>query len=80
MLKLGNYNTDYINSVYVTEGYSDFINCNAASLVTTEGQNIVTSPYGKVYFLDNKLEFSGIKLAESLRFLVFQLQSSFKVT
>jgi len=42
MLKLGNYNTDYINSVYVTEGYSDFINCNAASLASPEGQSIVT--------------------------------------
>ena len=42
MLKLGNYNTDYINSVYVPEGYSDFINCNAALLATPEGQNIVT--------------------------------------
>ena len=27
--------------------------------------NIVTFPYRKAYILDNKLEFSGIKLAES---------------
>ena len=41
MLKLGNYNTDYITSAYVTEGYSDFTNCHAASLATNEGQNLV---------------------------------------
>ena len=41
MLKLGNYNTDYITSAYVTEGYSDFTNCNAANLVGEEGQKVV---------------------------------------
>ena len=42
MLKLGNYNADYITSAYVTEGYSDFTNCNAGLLQTDEGKNIVT--------------------------------------
>ena len=42
MLKLGNYNTDYITSAFVTEGYCDFINCHAASLATNEGQNLVS--------------------------------------
>ena len=39
--KLGNFNTDYITSAFVSEGYCDFINCNAASLATSDGQNIV---------------------------------------
>ena len=30
--KLGNFNTDYITSAYVSEGYNDFTNCNAANL------------------------------------------------
>ena len=33
--------------------------------------NFVTLPYRKVYFLDNKREFSGIRIAESKGFSVF---------
>ena len=39
--KLGNLNTDYITSVFVSEGYTDFTNCNAANLVGAEGEKVV---------------------------------------
>ena len=39
--KLGNFNTDYITSAFVSEGYSDFTNCNAANLVSEEGTKVV---------------------------------------
>ena len=39
--KLGNFNTDYITSVFVSEGYTDFTNCNAANLVGAEGEKVV---------------------------------------
>ena len=45
-----------------------------ATEIDTEKDN-VTFPYRKVYILDNKLEFSGIKLAESYGFRY----SNFKV-
>ena len=41
MYKVGNYNTDYITSVFVPEGYSDFTNCEAVNLLGEEGQKLV---------------------------------------
>ena len=46
------------------------IHCQRCSLSSylessIDWNNIVTFPYRKVYILDNKLEFSGIELAES---------------
>ena len=39
--KLGNFNTDYITSAYVSEGYNDYTNCNAANLASEEGQRLI---------------------------------------
>ena len=39
--KLGNFNTDYITSAYVSEGYNDYTNCNAANLASDEGQRLI---------------------------------------
>ena len=41
MYKIGNFNTDYITSVFVPEGYSDFTNCDAINLTNEEGQKVV---------------------------------------
>ena len=43
MCKLGNFNTDYITSAFVTEGYVDYINCNAELLESEDGQQLVTA-------------------------------------
>ena len=39
--KIGNYNTDYVTSVFVPEGYCDFTNCDAVNLVGGAGQQVV---------------------------------------
>ena len=41
--KLGNFNTDYITSNFVTEGYVDFMNCDAETLQTEDGAPYVTA-------------------------------------
>ena len=40
--KLGNFNTDYITSAYVTEGYVDFLNCDSENLGGNDGQIVIT--------------------------------------
>ena len=39
--KLGNFNTDYITSAFVTEGYVDFINCDSDSLTGQDGEQVI---------------------------------------
>ena len=39
--KLGNYNTDYITSAFVTEGYVDFLNCDSDNLTGEDGQQVI---------------------------------------
>ena len=34
--KLGNFNTDYITSAFVTEGYVDFLNCDSDNLTDSD--------------------------------------------
>ena len=40
--KLGNFNTDYITSAFVTEGYVDFLNCDTDNLNTEDGAIVIT--------------------------------------
>ena len=39
--KLGNFNTDYITSAFVSEGYVDFLNCDHDNLASDEGAVVV---------------------------------------
>ena len=43
MYKLGNFNTDYVTSAFVSEGYVDYLNCDAVNLATSDGQLLITA-------------------------------------
>ena len=63
--------------IYIRDGLERYGNVLMGSEqnVGLNGVECVTFPYRKLYILDNKLEFSGIKLAESYGFRY----SNFKV-